>query len=128
MESIERQRRADRRARPTPVISRYWLRGQRRAARRIDEMENIYVDRYTPAELALVAGVLILSVLDMVFTINHLNAGGTEANPAMAWVLDLGGHALFMGVKLVRYAFLLYAGIFVFHIYLGFLRSTGGGL
>jgi len=140
----------DRRERPTPMISRFWLRGRRRAGRRDDETENIYVDRYTPGESLLVAGVLVLSVLDMVFTIFHLNHGGTEANPVMAWMLDMGGQPLFMAVKLVStfaglfvllvhvrfrrvkslltVAFVLYLGIFIFHLYLGYLRTTAGAI
>ena len=140
----------DRRERPTPMISRFWLRGRRRAGRRDDETDNIYVDRYSGGEMLLVASVLVLSVLDMVFTIFHLNYGGTEANPVMAWMLDLGGQPLFMAVKLfstfvglfvllvhVRFrrvksllgvAFILYLGIFIFHIYLGYLRTTAGSI
>lgn len=147
-EPSQRRLQSDRRDRPTPLISRFWLRGRRRGGRRTDEMANIYVDRYTPFETFLVLGVLVLSVLDMVFTIVHLNFGGTEANPVMAWMLDLGGQPLFIGVKLVStaiglfvllvhvrfrkvrplliFAFLLYLGIFCFHVYLGWLRATSG--
>ena len=140
----------DRRAKPTAPVSRYWLFGRRRAGRRDGEADNIYVDRYTRGEWFLIVGVLILSLLDMVFTIIHLNAGGTEANPVMAWILDVGGHSLFIAAKLfstvvgllvllvhVRVrrvhgllvlAFLLYSGILFFHLYLAHHRLTGGGL
>ncbi len=152
MEEAQSQKRAtpSRRIQPTPVVSRFWLRGRRRGGRREGETENIYVDRYEPYEIFLVAGVLVLSILDMIFTIIHLNVGGIEANPVMVWVLGIGGQPLFIVVKLastliglfvllihvrftrvrplLTFAFLLYAGIFVFHIYLGHLRTTGGGL
>ena len=143
--SDERRIGIDRRSRPTPILSRYWLRGRRRGGRRDDESENIYVDRYTLVETLLVGGVLILSTLDMLFTIAHLNHGGTEANPIMAWFLDVGGHAAFIAVKLLStfvglfvllvhvkfrrvrgllaMAFLLYLGIFVFHMYLMHMRA-----
>jgi hypothetical protein len=143
--NLDDRRDTDRRSRPTPIFSRYWFWGRRRGGRRDDENENIYVDRYTPGELALVAGVLVLSVLDMVFTLVHLNAGGTEANPVMAWVLEWGGHAGFRAVKLLAtflglgvllvhvrfrrvkrllaFAFLLYLAIFAFHIYLAVMRT-----
>ena len=145
-EAASRREENDRRNRPTPFFSRYWLTGRRRGGRRGAESNDIYVDRYAPGELLLVFGVLILSVLDMVFTLVHLNAGGTEANPVMAWVLEWGGHDGFRWVKLaatfiglavllvhvrfkrvrnlLTFAFLLYLGIFVFHIYLAYLRTT----
>ena len=140
----------DRRERPTPVITKFWLSGRRRGGRRDGETANIYVDQYERSEIFLVAGVLILSLLDMVFTIVHLNAGGTEANPAMAWILAVGGQQLFIVVKtastfigvfvllvhvrfrrvrpLLTFAFLMYLAIFAFHLYLGHLRATGGGI
>ncbi|MEM6289474.1 MAG: hypothetical protein AAF845_20210, partial [Bacteroidota bacterium] len=41
----------DRRRRPTPMFSRYWLRGRRRSGgRRPGEDENVYVDRYYRTE------------------------------------------------------------------------------
>ena len=135
----------DRRGRPTPFLSRYWLFGRRRAGRRVDERENIYVDKYGKGELFLIFGVLVLSVLDMVFTILHLNAGGAEANPIMAWTLDVGGQSFFQFVKLLTtflglfvllvhvrfrrvkalltFTFLLYSALFVFHLYLVYLRT-----
>ena len=152
MEEAQSQKRVTttRRVRPTPVCSRFWLRGRRRGGRREGETENIYIDRYEPYELFLVVGVLVLSMLDMIFTIIHLNVGGVEANPVMEWVLSVGGQPMFIAVKiastliglfvllihvrftrvrpLLTFAFILYVGIFVFHIYLGHLRTTGGGL
>jgi len=134
----------DRRLRPTPLLSRYWFVGRRRGGRRADESENIYVDRYTALELFLILGILVLSLLDMVFTLIHLEAGGTEANPLMAWTLAWGGNPAFTSVKLVStllglfvllihvrfrrvktllgLAFVLYAGISLFHTYLSFVR------
>ena len=138
----------DRRERPTPFLSRYWLFGRRRSGRRDDEQENIYVDKYGKGELFLVFGVLVLSVLDMVFTLFHLNAGGAEANPIMAWTLDVGGHAFFKFVKLLTtflglfvllvhvrfrrvkalltFTFILYSALFVFHLYLVYLSAQPG--
>ena len=136
----------DRRERSTGIVSRFWLFGKRRHGRRVDERDNIYVDRYTLADWVLVGGILVLSLLDMVFTLIHLQAGGTEANPVMAWTLEWGGHGGFKAVKIattliglfvllvhVRFrrvrtllslAFLVYAGVFVFHLYLSWLRMA----
>ena len=47
---------------------------RRRSGRRDGETDNIYVDRYTRGEWFLIIGVMVLSLLDMVFTI----VGSTE--------------------------------------------------
>jgi len=143
--TTRRRRGQDRRRRATPFFSRYWLVGRRRGGRREDESGDIYVDRYSRGEWLLAGGILLLSVLDMIFTLVHLDAGGTEANPVMAFTLAQGGYALFKVVKLATtvlglavllvhvrfrrvkglliFAFVLYAGLFLFHIYLVALRS-----
>ena len=143
---VERRGASDRRVDSTRVFSRYWLFGRRKVGRRDGEDRNIYVDRYSKGEVFLVVGVLVLSVLDMVFTILHLNAGGTEANPVMAWALEWGGqhafkafkltttllglfvllvHVRFRRVKtLLTFAFMVYAAILVFHLYLVWLRAA----
>ena len=45
--NLDRRRGGDRRSRPTPWISRYWLRGRRRGDRRKAHRGREYVDRYT---------------------------------------------------------------------------------
>ena len=142
----ERRSHADRRERATGLISRFSLFGRRAQGRRVGERDNIYVDRYSVAEYLLVGGILILSILDMVFTLIHLNAGGTEANPVMAWTLEWGGQDGFGMVKLVTtliglgillvhvrfrrvkhllgFAFLVYASVFIFHLYLVWVRMA----
>ena len=144
--TAERRVGFDRRGDGTRFVSKYWLIGRRKAGRRDDEAQNVYVDRYSTAEWVLVIGILVLSVLDMVFTILHLNAGGTEANPVMAWALEWGGQRAFEMVKLastflglfvllvhvrfrrvktlLAFAFAVYASVFVFHLYLIWLRSA----
>ena len=99
---------ADRRRRPTPMFSRYWLRGRRRGGRRQGEIERVYVDVYTRSELALVLGLLFLSVVDLVLTEQHLSVGGAEANPVMAFVLQAGGAR---GFALVKVALTLPAAV-----------------
>ena len=76
----------------------------------------------------------------------HLDAGGTEANPIMDWTLQAGGYTLFKAVKLITtvvglsvlllhvkfkrvralltFTFIVYAALFVFHLYLVFLRHN----
>lgn len=148
MMDLVRERRTgiDRRERATGFFSRHWLIGRRRLGRRDGEAQNIYVDRYDAWDWVLVLGVLGLSLLDMVFTLVHLDAGGTEANPVMAWALEWGGQGGFKAVKIattvigllvllvhVRFrrvrallsvAFVVYAGVFAFHIYLTWMRMA----
>ena len=92
----------------------------------------------------LALGFVILSLLDLVFTLLHLEAGGREANPVMAWFLDWGGvsaftvakilftlvgvcvlmlHARFSRVgALFRVAFATYGLLFLFHLYVIYVR------
>ena len=90
----------DRRSRPTPILSRYWLRGRRRAGRRNGESQNIYVDRYSRTETLLFLWLLVASITDLALTLIHIRAGGGEANPIMAWCLAAGGTPLFISAKL----------------------------
>jgi hypothetical protein len=140
---METDRRAfpDRRRRATPLLSRYWLVGRRRGARRAEESDNLYVDRYTPGEWGLVAAILALSCADLEFTLRHLGRGGSEANPLMAWLLGFGAdtfglvkiattlaglfllllHVRFRHVRaLLTFTAGLYAALMVWHAYVGF--------
>ncbi|MEM8884044.1 MAG: DUF5658 family protein [Planctomycetota bacterium] len=136
----------DRRRRPTRPFSRYMFIGRRRGARRVGEAGNIYVDRYTTEEWVLAGGVVVLSFLDLVFTLIHLQAGGREANPVMDYFLQTGGTDAFIIAKslftllgvsvlllhvrfdrvrfLLRMAFVLYAALFVFHLYVIYVRMA----
>jgi hypothetical protein len=91
----------DRRQRPTPMLSRYWLRGRRRqAGRRDGDNQRVYVDRYRRIEVAVVAWLVVASLADLGLTLLHLQAGGTEANPIMDWFLIQGGVPAFAAAKL----------------------------
>jgi len=101
----EEQRTVDRRRAPTPILSRYWLRGSRRKA-----CPGEYVDRYHPGEWVLVLGVIILCLIDLVLTLYYLAVGGEEANPIMQTVLEWGtGYfiAVKMGITILGMLFLL---------------------
>ncbi len=102
---------SDRRKKPTPVLSRYWLRGRRRGGRREGEAEDIYVDRPSRKEWLLFGAILGLASLDGIWTLLHLERGVEEANPLMAWFLEVGGSPAFaaakFGLTIVAAAFLL---------------------
>jgi len=93
--------RAERRKKPTPIMSRYWLRGRRRrGGRREGDVEHVYVDRYTRVETAAVLWLLFASLSDLGLTLLHISDGGGEANPIMGWFLLRGGAAGFVLAKL----------------------------
>lgn len=87
----------DRRKRPTPMFSRYILSGRRRANRAAqDRKMNYYVDRYSPKLLIALLLIVVLSLLDAIYTYNYISAGGSEANPIMDFLLNLGGPVFFV--------------------------------
>lgn len=86
-------RRGDRRARPTPMLSRYVLwGGRRRFVRRAEEREGAFVDRHGPRLFLMVSAIVALNLLDAWFTLLFLAHGGRELNPFVQMVLDLNGH------------------------------------
>ena len=97
--SDRREHRVDRRLRPTPLFSRYWLFGRRRRSRRSgDRSTNVYVDRYTRGEWGLAIAVVLLSLSDLALTLAYLSLGGEERNPIMAAFLERS-EATFIVVK-----------------------------
>ena len=84
-------RRGDRRHQPTPMFSRYaFLGGRRRHGRRDGERQNQFVDQHGPRLLLASLVVVALNILDAWFTIYFLSYGGTEANPLVDMVLQMG--------------------------------------
>lgn len=92
---------ADRRRRPTPMVSRYTLfRGRRRTLpRRSEDGRTGYVDRIHPRLAWVLAAVFVFHVLDAAFTLIHLRQGANELNPFMAMLLERDD-AMFLVVKL----------------------------
>ena len=92
-DSEERRDSADRRRRPTPMLSRYVLfGGRRRHVRRDEEREGAFVDLHGPVVLLVVLVIVALNVLDAFFTLLFLSHGGTELNPIVQWVLESPWH------------------------------------
>ncbi len=141
----ERRERADRRSRPT----RPWdsLRGwnRRRQSRRETE-EQVYVDVFRLRDGLLLIAIFLLNLLDAGFTLVYLSRGGTEANPAMAHLLEIGPYAflaqkcaivalwlLFLTVhknfRVARYGLwsllALYAGVLAYHFLLQLQLHVG---
>jgi hypothetical protein len=138
----ERRIAYDRRARPTPMMSRYtFFGGRRRGGRRAGDTTAIYVDQVgLKAGLVLIL-IFIFHCLDAGFTLFHLARGGRELNPLMDFYIRIGPGA-FLGVKLglaaiglsflglhknfpyvrqgILFLFLLYAGVVAYHLHLIF--------
>jgi len=84
----ERRRNSDRRKFPTRPFSKFIFKGRRRRARREEENQNYYVDRYDAKYLALLLSILVLCVFDAYFTLKIIYYGGRELNPLMIKFLD----------------------------------------
>ena len=90
---------ADRRQRPTPILSSYtWLSGRRRGARRTKEGGAQFVDTYGTGLFLVVTAIATLNILDAFFTILFLSHGGRELNPVVQMSLD-SGVWWFIGLK-----------------------------
>jgi hypothetical protein len=89
----------DRRKRKIPRLKYLLFGGQRKIIRRReDKQQMIILDNYSPRLLAFVLIILVLSLADGFFTLHLTDHGAIEANPVMAYFLDLSPWA-FMSVK-----------------------------
>ena len=89
----------DRRKGKIPRLKFLLFGGQRKMIRRSeDKQQMIILDNYSPRLLAFVLVILTLSLADGFFTLHLTDHGAIEANPVMAYFLDLSPWA-FMSVK-----------------------------
>lgn len=100
-------------------------------------------DCVSPRSVRLVLFVLICSAFDALFTLIHVEQGGTEANPIMAMAMDFGPsqfvrakmgltglgtillacyERLWLGMICLYFTAMLYACILLYHAVLYFLR------
>jgi len=85
----ERRSGFDRRVMRTTIFSKYWLIGRRGIPRRAqDRAKPHVVEWYTPRTFAAVILLIVLSILDAIFTLELIGRGATELNPVMAFYLD----------------------------------------
>lgn len=80
----------DRRSQPTSFVSTLNFGGRRKAFRRKGEGQDRYVDCLSPRTFALTLLIFTLSTLDAIFTLIHLQNGGSELNPLMRQVIQRG--------------------------------------
>jgi hypothetical protein len=71
-------------------MSRYWIVGRRLGGRRGTEGVGQYIDRPRLQEWLVFVGVVVLCIADYYLTLEVLDQGATEINPAMSWLLSEG--------------------------------------
>ena len=107
-ESQKRRTVPDRRRTPTPILSKYTLRGQRKSVRRDeDRRRHIYVDQYSLRFFVLLMAILLLGTADAFLTLHHVHVNSAEElNPIMDFFLGIGPK-IFFNVKYVLTALCL---------------------
>lgn len=75
------------------------FRPRRRDSRRESDQHHFFFDWHQPRILYLALGVLLLSCVDALFTLNLINIGASEGNPLMASMLA-NGVDLFVASKI----------------------------
>lgn len=82
---------AERRRRSVPSLSILFSGGRRCRVRRVHDQRRIVIlDRYSPGLLAVIMGILFLSLTDAFLTLNLIEHGASEINPVMAYFLQKG--------------------------------------
>ena len=97
--AAERRGQKDRRSCPTKCLSRYTLKGRRRAARRDSEAANYYVDRYERRYVLMIGVIFVLCVLDCGMSVRIHQWGGAEINRLAAGLI-LSRPVLLLIIKL----------------------------
>jgi len=116
----ERRLGPDRRKTPTRPLSRYTFVGRRVNSRRTKESDNYYVDRYKPHLLIIIILCALFCVADFYLTKNILEAGGSELNPLMAYLIEKN----MLVVEITKYVVTFVALIFLlFHKNFRLLRA-----
>jgi hypothetical protein len=118
--------RTDRRKRPTsPLDALRWV-GRRKAPRReADRDGDYFVDRFDAATLAMIVGLLGLTLADGVLTIELLDRNSEEIDPLMAELLGRGHHAFLCGKYVLTAAGLPFLVVFKNYRLFGSRIRTG---
>ncbi len=86
------RRNGDRRNRPTAPWKDLFTPLRRARGRRASDRSG-YVDRYSKRDVGLLFAIFLLNIADAFMTMLWLHRGGGEANPIMAFFLDIGPFA-----------------------------------
>jgi len=99
-DGIERREREERRSYSVRTLSLCLLSPRRFNGRRSADRRFPVLDRFDSGMAFLAIGLMVLSVMDSVFTLTLISHGGTEVNPVMNWLLHQSIFA-FVAVKMV---------------------------
>ena len=104
------RRTSDRRRQPTRPWDAVWGWARRRSGRRREDT-RIYVDVFHAQDVLMMLGIFVLNLADAGFTLLYLNQGGSEANPAMAHLLEISDSAFLFQKCVVVGMWLVYLTI-----------------
>lgn len=99
-DGINRREIEERREYSMRTLSQCLLSPRRFNGRRSADRRFPVLDRFESGLAFLAIGLMILSVMDSVFTLTLISHGGTEVNPFMNWLLQQSIFA-FVGVKML---------------------------
>lgn len=99
-DGVERREQDERRAYSVRTLSTCLTSPRRFNGRRSADRRFPVMDRFDSGMAFLAIGLMILSIMDSVFTLTLISHGGTEVNPFMNWLLQLSVSA-FVGVKML---------------------------
>lgn len=86
----DRRQQPDRRVRPTTLWRALCWQGRRTGFRRTGEGHRTSVDTLAGRLVTLTVLIAVASGLEALFTLRHIQAGGSEAHPLMALALAAG--------------------------------------
>lgn len=99
-DGVERREHDERRAYSVRTLTQCLFSPRRFNGRRSSDRRFPVMDRFDSGMAFLAIGLMILSIMDSVFTLTLISHGGTEANPFMNWLLQ-HSIAAFVGVKML---------------------------
>lgn len=88
-QSVERRSGYDRRDQEMRVLKNFRLTGRRTYVRREEDRWKLqWIDRHSSKTIVAVLSIMMLSVLDAIFTLDLVHRGAVELNPVLAYYLD----------------------------------------
>lgn len=98
-DGVNRRENEERRTYGLKTLTRAFVSPRRFNGRRCSDRRFPVLDRFESGIGFLAIGLMVLSVMDSIFTLTLIAQGGTEVNPFMNWLLQINV-ALFVGVKM----------------------------